>query len=127
MRRSSFALLLGVVISIAAASPSHAAAGGVAYAPPGFVWGKTSVSNTAVFGYRGHREGYSWSVGVGSDTNVCVQGWGFDAAHPRGGWFGLGCGSSGGGTVPWGNVLAMPKLRAKSYAIFMGAAVPWRH
>jgi hypothetical protein len=93
--------------------------------PPGYVWGGASVSNTATWGSRGYRQGYAWSVGVGSEAQVCVQGWGFDSAHPHGGWFGLGCGSDGGGTVPWGNVLAMPKLRAKSYS-FLGTAVPWR-
>ena len=119
-------VLLGLVLSVALAGPALATSGGVAYAPPGGFWGAASVSGTGVFGHPGYRQGYSWNVQAGSITQVCAQGWGFNAKHPRGAWFGVGCGSSGGGTVPWGNVLALPKLRAASYTL-TGGFVPWRH
>jgi hypothetical protein len=127
MRRSSRVvrrtLLLGLVLSAVAAAP--ALADGVAYAPFGYSWGPTSVSDTAVFGSPGLRKGYSWRVQFGSDTQVCAQAWGFNAAHPHGAWFGAGCGSSGSASVPWGNVLANPKLRVHSITL-TGGFVPWQ-
>jgi hypothetical protein len=128
MRRSTAltGVLLGLVLSVSIAGSAFASGSGVAYAPPFGAWGVASSSGVGVFGHPGYRQGYSWSVQFGSETQVCMQAWGFNAAHPRGAWFGAGCGSSGSTSVPWGNVLASPRMRAKSYTIF-GAFVPWRH
>jgi hypothetical protein len=126
IRRSFCAVLLGLCLSIVAASPALAG-GGVAYAPPGFVWGAASNSNYGVFGHPGYHQPYTWRVAEGSSTNVCVEVYGFSATYPRGHWYGGGCGESGFASAPWGNVLAVPKLRAKSYSIFTGGFVEWYH
>jgi hypothetical protein len=39
-------------------------------------------------------------------------------------WYSLGCGTKGGGAVPWGNVAAPTKIRVKSMTV-TGAAVQW--
>lgn len=38
-------------------------------------------------------------------------------------WYSLGCGTSGDGTVPWGNVAAIPRIRLWSNNAPLGAAV----
>ena len=93
MRRSSgrvaaIGALLGAVLTLAGAG--SALADGVAYAPPGYVWGSASYSDTATFGSPGYKQDYTWWVARDSSTQVCVQAWGFDAAHPKGKWFGAG-------------------------------------
>ncbi|MEV8611315.1 hypothetical protein AB0383_25895 [Amycolatopsis sp. NPDC051373] len=92
-----------------ACSGSHQAGG----APQ--VWSKASHSGCSVFGSPGRKQGYSFTVT--NNQTACVQGWGFDSAHPKGGWFDIGCGVSGHMTVPWGNVLGEPQVRVKSVSI----------
>ncbi|WP_329049112.1 hypothetical protein OG738_40830 [Amycolatopsis sp. NBC_01488] len=63
----------------------------------------------------GRTQGYSFTVT--NNQMACVQGWGFDASHPKGRWFDIGCGLSGHATVPWGNVLAEPMVRVKANSL----------
>ncbi len=125
MRTALSSVLLGLVLSITTAG-SALAFNAVAYAPPLGAWGPASTTGVGVFGHPGYKQGYAWNVQDGSVTQVCVQAWGFNAAHPTGKWFAAGCGTAGNVAIPWGNVLAAPKLRARSYTGF-GAFVPWRH
>jgi hypothetical protein len=89
-------------------------------------WGPASESTCAVFGSPGHKQGYSWNVQESTNQYACVEGWGFDKKHPKGGWFSLGCGTSGKGSLPWGNVAANPKVRAKSMGGSIAVIVDWR-
>ncbi|MEW2502384.1 hypothetical protein AB0878_18060 [Amycolatopsis sp. NPDC047767] len=89
-------------------------------------WGPVSKSNCAIFGRPGLRAGYGWNVQEGTNQSACVQGWGFDAKHPKGGWFSLGCGKSGKMTVPWGNMAANPQVRVKSMGGSIAVIVDWR-
>lgn len=68
------------------------------------------------------KKSYYWEAA--GDVPVCVQVWGIDASHPKGGWFGGGCNYSGYTTVPWGNTAGYGKLRAHSIS-FLGSFVPW--
>jgi hypothetical protein len=94
-----------------------------AYAPPGTSWGAVSRSNVAVFGHKGYFQGYSWRVVAGSWTRVCAQAW---TPIFGGGWYNLGCGQSGGGSLLWGDIVAVPKMRFRS-ATLTGGAVTWSH
>jgi hypothetical protein len=97
---------------------------GTAYAPPGGEWGAVSRGDAAILGHPGHRVGYSWRVRPGSSTQVCAQARGFNA-QSRSTWYAVGCGSSGSGTVPWGNNGAYPELRVRSLNILTGGIVDW--
>ena len=79
-----------------------------------------------MWGSPGWRQGYSWIVQRGWSTSVCVQVWGFSATYPKGHWYGGGCGKSAITSAPWGNVLAVPRLRAKSFSL-TGGFVIWHH
>lgn len=94
-------------------------------------WGPVSESNCGLLGTHGTRVHYSWSVANAQGQRVCVDGWGFDEANPRGRWFSLGCGTrsidySGQG-LPWGSVAAVPKIRVKSLNVPLTAGVTWAH
>lgn len=130
---------LGALVVTVAAAGTLVAGGGVASAAPanactdphqasGIIgkWGPTSTSSCAVFGHPGYKQGYGWTVQEGTNQYACVQGWGFDAKHPKGTWFSLGCGKSGHATVPWGNVAASPRVRAKSMGGSLAVIVDWR-
>lgn len=90
----------------------------------GAFWGPTSVCGVAVFGSPGYRRGYSWSAAAGTATTGCVQGRGFNASQ-QATWYGLGCGSFGGGQVNWGNVLGNPAARAMSQGAVVGFRADW--
>jgi hypothetical protein len=90
-------------------SGSHQAGG----APQ--TWSPASKSGCSVFGSPGRTQGYRFTVT--NSSSACVQGWGFDSAHPKGGWFDVGCGQSGRMSVPWGNVLGEPQVRVKSISL----------
>jgi hypothetical protein len=96
----------------------------VGWAPPGGKYGADSVSDTGTFGHPGYKKPYAWSVQPGSKTLICTQAWGFDAAHTKGTWFDAGCGKSGTALIPWGNVLGVPKMRARSIS-FTGGVFSW--
>jgi hypothetical protein len=118
---------------LAPGTASAASCGGTAYAPPSGVvftrnptYGPESVTNVGIIGSPGHRQGYSFTVQGNFKTPVAVQAWGFDGSG-HGKWYPLGVVSSSGGNgaVPWGNVLALPKLRAASGG-GNGVLVTWR-
>ena len=110
-----------------AAAPAKTRCGGVVYATP-FKRSKAVNSNCGKLGSPGHVAVYSWGVNPNSDSGrACLEGWGFDEAHPKGGWFSLGCGTSGIARVPWGNVAAVPKVRAESLNVPLGTYVNWSH
>lgn len=110
--------------------------GGFAYATP-FKRGKVSTSNCGVLGSPGVKVYYSWNVGGASSGRACVEGLGYEplqgpTAHGgppgyRERWFSLGCGTRGGFGVPWGNVGAVPKVRAESLMVPLGVPIQWRH
>lgn len=90
-------------------------------------YGSVSEGNCGVFGRPGYRINYSWNT---EDGKACVDGWGFDDQHPKGTWFSLGCGERSFDYgkvkgVPWGNVLAKPRLRAFSQDSLRGVLVEW--
>ncbi|MEV5508577.1 hypothetical protein [Streptomyces orinoci] len=95
--------------------------GGQAYAPPGTGWGPESLGNCAVYGSAGSRKGFTWSVNTGSMAQVCVQAWSYQDKK----WHNIGCGQSGGGSIPWGAVVATPKIRAASNGL--GTGLTWSY
>lgn len=98
--------------------------GGTAYAPPGTVWGPESTSLVSVWGYPGYRQSYSFKVEGQGASPVAVQVKGYDE-NGNEQWYGLGLASDQGeGSVPWGNGIAHPALRATS-ANVLGATVTW--
>lgn len=109
--------------------------GGLAYATP-FKPGKVSKSNCGFLGSPVVKVYYSWYVGGGSSGKACVEGLGFERLQgptPDGSplyrerWYSLGCGTRGGSAVPWGNIAAVPKVRAESLTVPLGVPVQWRH
>ncbi len=100
---------------------SLTACGGQAYAPPGGGWGPEALGNCGVFGSPGRRLGLRWSTNIGSMAQVCVQAYSYQDKK----WYNVGCGASGGGTIPWGNVAATPKVRAASNGL--GTGLTWSY
>jgi hypothetical protein len=96
----------------------------IAYGPPGGAWGAASVCGGGVFGSPGWQQGYAWAAIEGTFTSGCVLARGFNSTGTQT-WYSNGCGTSGGGLVPWGNVLASPAARALSYAYVAGFTVRW--
>jgi hypothetical protein len=94
-----------------------------------FGWSRAYPSTCAVFGRPGLRVGYAWAVPLFSNGRVCVQARGYKLIDGvrKARWFGMGCGTSGSGTVPWGNVAATPAVRGKVQLGFLGGAFSWRH
>jgi hypothetical protein len=92
-------------------------------------YGNESKSNCGVFGHPGFRMTYNWHT---EDGKACVDGWGFDDQHPKGTWFSLGCGEKSFDYgkvkgIPWGNILAEPKVRVYSQDSLRGVLVDWTH
>lgn len=106
-----------------------ATCGGTAWGPPGGAWGAASTSGCGVWGYDSTaRVSYRWWLSQAAFTTAQVQGWGYNSAK-TGGWYGVGSGSNNyvGTTVPWGEVIAVPKLRARTLAVVAGVTVQWAH
>ncbi|GAA0389445.1 hypothetical protein [Streptomyces luteireticuli] len=96
--------------------------GGRAYAPPGGFWGPDSVSGCHVLGSPGVTEDIVWqTVDADAESPVCVQAFSYQDQK----WHFLGCGSSGEGVIPWGNVVGSPKIRAGS--ALTGTFVTWTY
>jgi hypothetical protein len=110
--------------SVHASPPPQPTTYYVGWAPPGTSYGAASVSDVGTFGHPGYKKPYAWGVQPGSNTRICTQAWGFDAAHTKGTWFDSGCGKSGTALIPWGNVLGVPKMRARSMT-FLGGVFSW--
>lgn len=108
----------------------------------------TSKSECSVFGHTSTpanpaKLGYSWQIPPYSNGRICVQGLGYIWSSTQqktiAKWYSLGCGTSGGGTVPWRGkpfkingktyytgVAATPKVRAKVQPGFLGGAYSWK-
>lgn len=123
-----------VAVSASAASASTTAAPVPASAAPcdtaawgGFgTWGPVAHSKCGFIGAKpDSKKGYTWAVISGSAARACVQGWGYDG-NGRGRWYSLGCGTSGGGAVHWGNVAGVPKVRVLSQNVVTGAPIWFR-
>ena len=107
--------------------PARIHCGGTVYATP-FKRSEDMRSTCAVLGSPRAMVTYTWAVNEDSESaRACLEGWGFDAAHPKGGWFSLGCGRLGGARVPWGNIAAYPRVRAQSLNVPLGTYVEWSH
>lgn len=125
------ALVLGVLVATAAEAGS---CGGRVFAPP-FKRSEPVSSNCGFLGSRDDTKiYYSWNVGAGSSGKACVEGLGYERLigpgyrNPyRERWFSLGCGTRGSAAVPWGNVGAVPKVRAESLNVPLGTFVDFRH
>jgi hypothetical protein len=114
----------------AAAMAAAVTCGGTVVAPLTGSWSGASKSNCAVFGSPGYYLSYSWSRSPTTETLGCVQGQSHtfdDHGDPITVWKSLGCGIHGGASVFWGNVLAYPRVRAKTEQIPAGFVAAWRH
>jgi hypothetical protein len=81
---------------------------------------------------------YSWGVPSESSGRACVEALGYERligpvppgqpppAHEK--WYSLGCGTSSDRAigVPWGNRIAVPKIRARSMNVPLGCPVNWQ-
>lgn len=94
---------------------------------PGTAWLGPYQRNTARAGCCYHY--YSWYVDPSINTDACLQGQGWYTGYNGGsfglwsGWYSLGCGKSGGATVPWDNVSSYPKVMARSMYGYYGGGV----
>ena len=93
-------------------------------------WSRPYQSDCAVIGGSpSYRKGYAWAIQAGTNTRICVQARGYVVedhhVYPR--WFGMGCGTAGSGTVPWGQGAGIPAVRAKIQPGFLGGLYRWRH
>lgn len=94
----------------------------VAVAPPGFFWsGEFRWLACSFCGANDvARKTYQWNVSFQSNSMACAQAYGFKTDRTPF-WAGIGCGSSGGAQLLWGEVVAYPKMKFKSLS---GLAVP---
>ena len=100
----------------------HAYGGGSCYAPP-FVFGPVCNSWGAVVGSPNWKVTYSVTVNGNAGTLVCCEGLGYNPGEQ---WTSIGCGYEDfSGTVPWGNVAAMPSIKCKGAPF--GATLSWSH
>lgn len=134
------ATLTAAALGLTTLAPATAQAGfdcgGFAYATP-FKPGKVSEGSCGYLGSPGARVHYSWYVPAPSSGRACVEGLGW--VEPQGPtadgkplpavekWFSLGCGTRGAAPVPWGNIAAVPKVRAESLMVPLGTPVQWRY
>ncbi|KRC49000.1 MULTISPECIES: hypothetical protein [unclassified Nocardioides] len=114
----------------------------------GYTGWATSKSECNVFGSsstpaKPYQWGYTWQIPPYSNGRICVQGLGYKWSATKkktvSTWVSLGCGTSGGGKVPWYGpkrtlngktyylgVAATPKVRAKVQLGFLGGAYSWK-
>lgn len=114
----------------------------------GYTGWATSKSDCSVFGSsstpaKPYQWGYTWQIPPYSNGRICVQGLGYKWSATKkktvSTWVSLGCGTSGGGKVPWYGpkrtlngktyylgVAATPKVRAKVQLGFLGGAYSWK-
>ena len=68
---------------------------------------------------------YNFYVDPFSYGSACGQGSGYYTGYNGGSfglwknWYGLGCGTSGGGRVPWDNVMAYPEFMARAMQVYL--------
>ena len=102
-----------------------ATCGGTVFGTAGGVWGPVSQGNCSLFGSPGYAHRYNWQRAAFVFTQGCVRVRGFNQAGEST-WYSSGCGTSGGATVPWGNILAMPQAQAYSQAVAAGFTANWQ-
>ena len=105
--------------AIVVAGPADAATGcgGSAYAPPFSMqlgsWGPEAPANSGVAGISDTYVHYEWEAGGNVSRQVAVQGLAFIDGEAT--WVDIGFpGTSDDAYLPWGSVLATPKIRASS-------------
>ena len=105
--------------AIAAVPAIGTVCGGMAYGPPGFGtnYGPVGQSNCVHGGFAGRMQSYTWYVPFYSRGTACVQARGWVAVRGLQ-WYPAGCGRSGSATVPWGNSMGYPAMRADSQGFF---------
>ncbi|AOZ73264.1 hypothetical protein BK816_08185 [Boudabousia tangfeifanii] len=91
------------------------------YAPAGIE--TTCTSSYSVFGSRGLKVGYAWSVSMMTFTSVIVRAKGYENHREK--WFSAGAGEDGKVDVPWGEVAARKQIKVKSAGAPAGATVYW--
>jgi hypothetical protein len=101
-------------------------------AAPGGAWSQ-NYTGCAIFGSPNLTVSYQWALTAGTNQSACAQGRGWYRGYngsTMGVWskfYTVGCGgSSGGGTVPWGNVAASKQFKARSMIIVHAATGQWR-
>jgi len=102
-----------------------AACGGTVIGTAGGIWGPVSQGNCSVIGSPGATHRYNWQRALFVFTQGCVRARGFNSAGTAV-WYSAGCGTSGGVTAPWGNILAMPATQAYSQAVVAGFTANWQ-
>jgi hypothetical protein len=78
------------------------------------MWGPVATAPCGIFGSPNYSVAYNWTVPWWSSASICTKAWGF-ANLTTGTWYGAGCGSYNNSAVPWGNVLAAPKMMGYAY------------
>ena len=123
----------GLVTPFLTASPASASCGwAAAPAPPGGGWSGSYQSTcwytTTVVQYP--KTYVSWEVPWWSSAQACAQGKGYKWADGTAYWTSLGCGTSGGGYVHWGQywhqVADYHHIKTKSLMFPLGAAVEFQ-
>lgn len=110
----------------AAARASRALCSSSAMAPGTGSFGPASVCGSVVFGSPGYYRSYAWNTGgVGINApRACGQARGYTSQKVVT-WYSVGCGTSTGGSVHWGNVLGNPAFRAQSLSVPLSISVRW--
>ncbi|MDR0945351.1 MAG: hypothetical protein LBM66_04220 [Bifidobacteriaceae bacterium] len=92
--------------------------------PPGGGWSKLIKSGWAFVGTRPTtKKLYEWKLSPGTNQSVCMRGQGHTRKYVGSSleevraMYGLGCGDSGSAWVPWGEVMAYPKVSGRSATI----------
>lgn len=94
------------------------------YGPP-WSWAQYEWTDCSYWGWDSTAtKYYSWWMLQGSDSQACTQGMGYGASGPY--WRGTGCGTSGGGSLHWGEVVGVPKYKVTSIAVPLGAPTYWQ-
>ncbi|MBP3977007.1 hypothetical protein [Microbacterium sp. BLY] len=85
----------------------------------------TSVQGCSVIGWDSTAKWtYDWQANFNSSGRICAEGKGFVKSGTKyvQTWRGLGCNSSGSGTVPWGNVAGNLQMRGYVTSVPIGWA-----
>lgn len=85
----------------------------------------TSVQGCSVIGWDAKAKWtYDWAANFNSSGRICAEGKGFVKSGTRyvQTWRGLGCNSSGSGTVPWGNVAGNLQMQGYVTSVPIGWA-----
>lgn len=94
---------------------------------PGLAWFGPFQRLTSLSGCCSHT--YTWYVDGAFSTQACLQGQGYYTGYNGSSfglwaaWYSLGCGATGGYTVPWDNVSAYPKVLSRSQYGYYGGGI----